>query len=116
MSTRSQDIFKHLHNHGFDVYFPGFHKGECLSPYVVIKEGTTIPVAGFSSRMKTFELLCYVPESSYSQLEDYANSIDEAMKGLEPMIMSLYQRDPAYHDTDVKAWMTSTYFRNYMKN
>lgn len=116
MSTRSQDSFKHLESQGFDVYFPGFHKGECLSPYVVVKEGTTIPVTGFSSRMKTIELLCYVPENAYSTLCEYVDSVDKAMKSLEPMIMSLYQRDPDYHDTDVKAWMTTTYFRNYIKN
>ena len=40
-ASRIQDIYLHLKEQGFEVYFPAQKVGECLSPYVVVKDATT---------------------------------------------------------------------------
>ena len=34
--TRYMDIYDHLVAKGFDVYTPAQHKGECVTPYIVV--------------------------------------------------------------------------------
>ena len=115
MSTRWQDIYTFLKNKGIDVYSPGQHQGDCLSPYVVIRELNSVPVSGFSTNTDLYAILCYVPENHYSQLKSFVNNIEELMKELEPMIMPTHQRDSSFYDEDIKAHMISLRYQNRVK-
>ncbi len=115
-NSRWQDIYLYLKNNDIDVYSPGQHQGDCLSNYVVIKEGTSIQLQTFSSSIDEYILMCYVPYSKYSELKPFVDKIIELMKGMQPMIMPLYQRDIPFFDEDVKANMVSIHYRNCVKN
>lgn len=111
-STRLIDIYEHLKSKGVDVYFPTQKKGECTSPYVVVKEGNTTPLNDFTSTMTVFEILCYVPGSQYSKSRVYTDQIKEFMKGLWPMIVPLNYETPPFFDSLVKGHMISVQYRN----
>lgn len=115
MSTRLEDIFRHLKSKGAEVYFPGQKIGECLNNYVVVKEGDTSQYQGFSSTATVYELLCYVPKEKYSQLPIFCDQVKEFMKELDPMIRSMNYETPSFYDAQVKAHMKSIQYMNIKK-
>lgn len=113
--TRYRDIFMHLQNNGVDVYSPAQKTGECTSPYVVLKGGGTTQYQQFSTVQDMYELLCYVPQATYSQLDIFVARVELLMKELAPMIRSSHYRTPPYYDDFVKAYMTSIQYYNFRK-
>lgn len=112
---RIQDIFVHLQNKGFDVYFPSQHEGECISPYVVIKGYTNTQFRQYSSTVQYYDLLCYVPKDHFSTLYPFVDSIKTAMKELSPMIRPAFFDTASYYDEEIKAHMVSIQYLNYRK-
>lgn len=111
-NTRWEDIYEHLKTSGFEVYSPGQHKGECTAPYIVVRDAGTSPYMEFTTAVTLYEILCYVPKSKYSTLQEYAGQVKQAMKGLWPMMIPMnYETAPFYDDT-VKAHMTAIQYRN----
>lgn len=110
--TRLIDIYKHLKSAGFDVYFPTQKKGECTSPYVVVRDAGTNPLMSFSSTTTTYGVMCYVPKEKYSNLRVYTDQVKESMKGLSPMITPLHYETPPFFDDTVNAHMTEIQYRN----
>lgn len=110
--TRLKDIYDRLKEANIDVYFPTQKKGECKTPYVVVKDTGTSQYQQFSSVLKTYELLCYVPKDQYSQLEIFSGQVKEAMKPLWPMITPTRYETPPFFDDTVKGHMTSIQYRN----
>lgn len=110
--TRLTDICDCLKEAGFDVYFPTQHVGECLRPYVVVKDSGTSQYMGFSTTLTTYELLCYVPKASYSTLHPYKESVKKAMKKLWPMLVYTRYETPPFFDDTVDGHMTSLQYRN----
>lgn len=115
MNSRWEDIISYLKDVGFDAYAPGRHKGDCLSPYIVVKMGPTSPYQNFSTNLHVYELLVYIPRDQISASEEILNNIETQMKALEPMIMPQHTRSSPYYDEGVKAWMVSLGYRNYTK-
>lgn len=110
--TRLTDIYDHLKGAGFDVYFPTQHKGECKSPYVVIRDAGTSQLSDYSTVLTVYELLCYVPKDRYAELQPYKDSVKVAMRGLKPMLIpTRYETAPFFDDT-VDAHMTAVQYRN----
>lgn len=100
-----QTIYKHLKSNGFDVYSLGQHKGECKSPYIVLRNnGTTI---NGSVADRRYEILFYVPVSQYSSIEDYVKSVKKCMQKLFPAVRLKVDESTHYLDNDVNAYMTS---------
>lgn len=102
-----KQIYDCLKNDGFDVYFPAQHKGDCKSPYVVIKDGGTIEVANISSERTLFVFMCYVPVDQYSKLEPYVWDVKYSLRGIYPLIMYAGNETESYYDDDVKGHMVS---------
>lgn len=115
VNNRWGDIYKHLGAKGFAVYSPGQHKGECTSRYIVIKMSSMLRVSDYSSGRFLYDLMLYIPKDEYSQFEDFVSEVEEAMKGLEPMIMPMYYRSPSFYDDHVKGHMISIQYRNNRK-
>lgn len=111
--TRVQDIYMHLKKAGFDVYFPTQHQGECIKPYVVIKDVTTTKYLNYSSTVTYYDIMCYVPSNQYSIIEEYVDSIKESMKQMIPMIKPTYSETESYYDDSIKGYMKSIQYKNY---
>lgn len=114
-TSRSNDLYLHLKGKGADVYLPSQKEGECTSPYVVVKEGTTTTYRDFSSTATLYELLCYVPEDRYSTLVPYVEMVKRFMSDMYPMMRPTYTQTPPFHDTQVKGFMVSIQYVNYRK-
>ena len=112
---RMQDIYLHLKNEGFEVYFPAQKVGECTSPYVVVRDATTSKYLNYSSTVTYYDLLCYIPKDHFSELEPFVERVKESMKGLVPMILPAYTQSQSYYDDFVKAHMISVLYKNYRK-
>ena len=110
--TRLTDIYDHLKKSGFDVYFPTQHKGECKTPYVVIRDAGTSQVSNYSTVFTVYELLCYVPKDKYAELQPYKDSVRAAMRELKPMLMPTRYESPPFFDDTVDAHMTYVQYRN----
>lgn len=115
LDSRWQDIFSHLKNTGFDVYSPGMKTGDCISPYVVVKNDGSSKMASFSTDNDLYSIMCYVPRDAYSQLEVFIQSVKQAMKDLRPMILPYGMQTPSYYDDAFKAHMVSIEYKNYKK-
>ena len=114
-ASRIQDTYLHLKEQGFEVYFPAQKVGECLSPYVVVKDATTSKYLEYSSTVTYYDLMCYTPKDHFSELEPFVESVKVAMKGLVPMIKPTYSQTQSYYDDSVKAHMISVQYKNYRK-
>jgi hypothetical protein len=123
-SSRWQDIFLHLKENDLEVRSPGMStdirspgtgKGECVSPYIVLKNDGSTRRAGISTNVDLYSVMCYVPKQSYSELEVLVQKVKAVMKKLEPMILPYGSETPSYYDDDVKAHMISIEYKNYKK-
>lgn len=113
--SRLVDIYTHLMDKGFDVYFPTQKTGECTEPYLVVKDSGTTQYQDFSSTLTIFEVLCYVPQNNYSRLQTYMEEVKEAMKELEPMIRPMYYQSAPFYDSVVNAHMSTIQYKNFRK-
>lgn len=113
--TRFMDIYTHLSRNGIEVYSPAQKQGECVSPYVVIKDAGTTKYTGISSTQTLYDVMCYVPKQSFTELEQFVGRVRSIMKGLQPMIMPTYFETASFYDDSVKAHMISIQYRNYKK-
>lgn len=115
MNSVWKEVFKSLEIAGFDVYPPATKIGECKTPYVVLKDDGTNQTNSFSSTTTYYTLMCYVPLNEYSSLYEYKESVKEAMKTLEPMVMPMHYETASFYDDTVKAHMISIQYRNHRK-
>lgn len=111
-------VFNHLKSKNIDVYSPGTHRGEAKKKYVVVKHGHSRQLPGFSTYVLNYDILLYIPQDNYSQVEDFVSLVHEIMLELRPMIMPIHRNTAPYHDEAIKAYMVSmTYTNNrFMKN
>lgn len=114
-NTRYKDLFMHLKNKGFNVFTPGQHQGECIEPYVVIKDAGTTQFQGFSTTQNLYDIMCYVPANKFTALESFVGSVEESMKELFPMFKSAKYRTPSFYEESIKGYMISTQYVNYRK-
>ena len=110
-----QTIYKHLKAKGIDVYSPGQHQGECVSPYTVVKDAGLNPLSSFSSSQALYDIMCYVPQKEVSKLEPYVEQLKEVMKGLYPAIVPMNFQTASFLDDTVKGHMISIQYRNNRK-
>ena len=115
MSSRWQDIYRHLSKGGIRVYSPGQHQGECLNPYVVVKDAGSLQFNEFSSTQNLYDLMCYVPKDRFSELEPFVDHVESLMEGLYPMLRPTHDRTPSFYDDSFKAHMISIQYINYRK-
>lgn len=110
-----QVIYRQLKADGIDVYSPGQHQGDCVSPYVVVRDAGVNPISGFSSSQALYDILCYVPQMKFSSLEPYVETVKESMRKLYPMIVPTNFQTASFLDDTVKGHMISIQYRNNRK-
>ena len=103
-------IFRHLKDHGFEVYPLGKHKGECRSPYLVLRDNGIM--RNRSIEVAECEVLLYYPEDRYSEFAEYIGSVKLVMNLLFPALRLVEDEQPHYQDTEVKAYTTGLIYRN----
>ena len=108
-------IYRQLKSDGIEVYSPGQHRGECLSPYTVVRDAGSNQLNGFSSIRTLYDILCYVPQDKFSMLEPYVERVKASMNKLYPAIIPTHFETPSFLDDTVKGHMVSIQYRNNRK-
>lgn len=114
-NTRWKDLYNHLKSEGFEVYSPGQKRGECTKPYIVIKDSGITGLTTISTNRQLFDIMCYVPETKYSTLEEYVNSVKVSMDKIFPLFRPMNYQTPSYLDETVKGHMIDVQYCNYQK-
>lgn len=115
MNSVWERIYRHLRDNGIEVYSTGQHKGDCTSPYTVVKASGSGKVTGFSSDVAYFDLMMYVPISNYSELDPYVNKVKSIMKSLRPMIRESHYETPDFPDDTNNSHMRSVQYECWKK-
>lgn len=110
-----KQIYAHLKQDGFDVYSPGQHRGECTTPYVVVKDAGSTRVSQFSSTQTLYDVMCYVPAEQFSTLEPFVHQVKSSLDGLYPMLVPMNFETGSFLDDTVKGHMISVQYRNNKK-
>ena len=74
------EIFNLFLENDFDVYFVGQKFGVCNKKYVVIRDAGTIPIYSNKAGTQIIDIIGYVPESKYIEIEEFKENIKETMK------------------------------------
>nr|DAE53214.1 MAG TPA: tail completion protein [Caudoviricetes sp.] len=105
-----KDIYKHLRDHGHDVYSLGQHQGDCKDPYLVLRDnGRAGP--SYSLEAHEYEVLLYYPYNRYSEFGGYIDEVRKCMNELFPAVKYVGPEQPHYPDDDVKGYMTSLIYQ-----
>lgn len=113
--SRWGDLFRHLKSKGFDVYSPETKVGACVEPYIVIRYGAGAQYFQYSSERDTYELLVYMPQKRYSEIEPFVQRVKAAMKELHPLFVYDKTRLSSYYDEELKAHMVELDYYNVKK-
>ncbi len=117
MASVWEMICDKLIENGIDAYPPATHEGECLSPYVVVKQYGSTQIVNFSSERVYYLFLLYVPRNQYSMLEDFENKVKAVLDGeLYPMLMPSGSKEADYYDDNYHAHMRSFMYHNNVRN
>lgn len=109
--TVIKQIYDFLKQNNVDVYMPGEHKGDCLKPYVVVKNGGVYNLLNVSSERPIYIFMFYVPFREYLKLEEYKESIKQMLKELYPMIQySGNETDSAYDESNKSFTVSVDYY------
>ena len=106
-----QKIYSKLQEHGLNPYPPGKHVGECKERYCVIKEQTQS--AYFNARAvgyRAYDLILFVPWSSYVAIGPYVQVVKEAMREL-PALRYTGTETPVIVEDEKKAYSTSLVYQ-----
>lgn len=113
--SRWQDLYAHLKSKGYDVYAPEEKVGECIEPYIVVKNDGSYRHVNFSTDRDRYSVEVYVPKRRYSELEPLVQRVKSDLKELYPMLQLYGQQLPSYYDDDVKAHYIAIEYENYKK-
>lgn len=104
-----KELYDFLKSKGYDVYSLGQHKGNCDSPYLVLRNNGSNLVYNVTDRQ--YEILIYYPADKYSEMEEFVDGVKLSMAELLPTVSMVDDETPHYLDDDVKAYMTSIIYR-----
>ena len=105
-------IFETLKKSGIDVYSPGSHIGECIKPYIVVKETIAQRYLKYSTQTVYYDVMCYA--KNYTDCLKLKELVKEKMKLVDSVKPTFNETEP-FLDENVKAYMSSVEYRNYRK-
>ena len=106
-------IYNKLKSANIDVYTPGQHKGDCMSPYVVVRPSGTNQFMDFSTDVMYCDVLCYVPVDHFSQLKPFVAQVKAILKELYPQVKDSHMEMTGYLDETNKSHMWSVQYQSY---
>lgn len=68
------ELFNFLKSKGIDVYFIGQHNGDCVSNYVVLKDGGSTSFNGKVGK-STIDVIFYIPKNKYYSVPSFKLSV-----------------------------------------
>lgn len=107
-------IFDKLTENGLKVFAPNTHEGECIEPYVVVKETDTTRYVNYTSSIALYDIMCY--SKNYTDCLKLKQKVKEIMREVSPSVKPTFNETAAFFDESVKGYMTSVEYRNYRKN
>lgn len=99
----------------FEVYPPMEKVGDCLEPYIVLKNNGANSTSGLlSSNYYMYSVMCYVPEHQYSYLEEYVMKVKKKMNDerIRFMVQPTGIETTSFYDSSIKAHMISVEYQN----
>ena len=99
------EIFNLFLENDFDVYFVGQKFGICNKKYVVIRDAGTIPIYSNKAGTQIIDIIGYVPESKYIEIEEFKENIKETMKEYAARITG--EESPVIPEDSFKAYSFS---------
>ena len=96
------ELFDFFTENEFDVYFIGQKKGNCTKKYIVIKDDGVMPILGNKTGVQVIDIIGYVPETRYTEIEEFKNNIKELMKGFNARPTG--QESPILLEDRIKAY------------
>lgn len=106
-----------LKENQIEAYPPETKKGECKKEYVVVKNSGASQIGNYSSQVFYTDIMCYVPQNKYTELEKFKNQVKEIIhNNLYPRLMETGGETTDYYDDDVKGFMVSFMLRNNVRN
>ena len=96
------EIFNLFLENDFDVYFVGQKFGICNKKYVVIRDAGTIPIYSNKAGTQIIDIIGYVPESKYIEIEEFKENIKETMKEYAARITG--EESPVIPEDSFKAY------------
>lgn len=104
-----------LAGHGIKAYAPGQHRGDCVEPYVVIKDFGQNEIVGTALNRNIIDVIIYAPIARYSQIEGFTQSVKVALREVKELKDTRY-RSPVLVDNDKNAYTTSMRYERYLAN
>lgn len=107
-----------LIDEGIETYAPGQKKGDCTSPYCVLRDSGAVMINGLSSERHYYTLLCYVPNDSYYELADFVARCKAVMDKppIYPMLMPTGTETPSFYDDTNDSVMISVRYSNNVRS
>lgn len=115
--TVVQAIILLLKENGIDAFPPATKEGICTKEYVIVKNSGASQIGIFSSEVHYTDIICYVPQKKYTELEPFKNRVKEIIRNnLYPRVMETGSETQDYFDEEVKGHMVSFMLRNNVRN
>lgn len=92
-----------LNDHGINVKSPSSHVGECLEPFVVVKNAGSLDIYGISSYRDFYSVTINVPKLQYSLMDPMIMKVRLAMTDLLPMVVPTTETLGTMYDENIKA-------------
>lgn len=106
-----------LKENGIEAYPPVTKQGICTKEYVVVKNSGASQIGSFSSEVHYTDVLCYVPQNKYTELEKFKNRVKQIIhNNLYPRVMEAGSETSDYFDEEIKGHMVSFMLRNNVRN
>ena len=113
--SRWKDLYLHFKKCGYDVYAPAQKIGDCVSPYLVVKNDGAYKILNYSSNKAQYAIYVYVPKDKYSLLEPMVQKVKDDMRELYPMFRQYGQELASFYDDTIKAHYIALEYENIQK-
>lgn len=105
-----------LTEYDITVYPPATAKGECKSPYVVLKQDGATKISGISSERVYYMVMLYVPKEKYNYLSKFETKVKKALEDIAPMVLPVGEENTDYYDDNYNAHMRYMLYRSNRRN
>ena len=111
-----EKVFDKIKENNIDVYPPNVHKGKVNSNYIVLLDGGRARASTFTSQTVLLDVLVYVPEHRFTDLDLLSSKVKNIVDGLYPLVIPTGNETAAFYDESIEGWMKSVEYRYTVRN
>lgn len=108
-----RDLATFLNDKNIENYSIGQHQGRCERPCVVIEDAGQIRETKYTLKVRRLNVTVMFPRGKYSELEDYVDTVLEAMDGYNRTVFTDYVSD-VMMDTEKDAYIVVLEYKIYI--